>query len=339
MSRTRSVYAAGDRGGNAALEALIACFECARLRFWNRPRTSFVPAGLVSAYVDVALTHWPPMIIGCFCPKSARPLSTAASYAAWNSSVLFVSTAFCHVRSFRNSTIPRPRATDASGENKVSPLWTDLSRSTQVSRKSRGTFDGRSDLERRRSYRMYESGEPSYLSYCAMAPIAASSSRAHSRVYEFGGTSVVVPSHSKISLNAERCSSFVRRASIFVMVCSSRFTPRPHSLHSAKNVACSSRVLGRPAGPCGPPSIKLRKCSWVGHGSWVLMATFVRVAKTSDVPAGGGRVVVVQGHPVALFNVEGRFYAVSTVCLHRGGPIGEGCPAAAGGHGPNHRWG
>src|SRR2546427_9951162 len=315
MSRTRFVYAVVDQWGNAAFATLIACFECARPPFWNRPRTSFVSAGLVSSNVDVALTSWPPMIIGCFCPKSARTLSTAASYAAWNSSVLFVSTAFCHVRSFRNSTIPRPRATDASGENKVSPLWTDLSRSTQASRKSRGTFDGRSDLERRRSYRMYESGEPSYLSYCAMAPIAASSSRAHSRVYEFGGTSGVVPSHSKISLNAERCSSFVRRASIFVMVCSSRFTPRPHSLHSAKNVACSSRVLGRPACPCRWPSIKLRKCSWGGRGSWGLIAPFARGAKTSGLPPGAGRVVGVQGPPGAPVHLKRRIHAGPHVCL------------------------
>src|SRR6266852_6250491 len=109
---------------------------------------------------------------------------------------------------------------------------------------------------------MYESGDPSYLSYWAIAPIAASNSRAHSRVYEFGGTSVVVPSHSKISLNADRCSSFVRRASIFVIVCSSRFIPRTNSLHWARNFACSSRVMERPARPYSPASIKLRKRSW-----------------------------------------------------------------------------
>src|SRR2546427_10087979 len=68
------------------------------------------------------------------------------------------------------------------------------------------------------------------------------------------------------------------------------------------------------------------------------MATFVRVAKTSDVPQGEGRVVVVQGHPVALFNVEGRFYAVSNVCLHRGGPIGEGMLDDAVVTCPNHGW-
>jgi nitrite reductase/ring-hydroxylating ferredoxin subunit len=54
------------------------------------------------------------------------------------------------------------------------------------------------------------------------------------------------------------------------------------------------------------------------------MNAFVRVADVSEVPPGRGKVVVVQGHPVALFNVDGAFFAVSNVCLHRGGPIGEG---------------
>ncbi len=54
------------------------------------------------------------------------------------------------------------------------------------------------------------------------------------------------------------------------------------------------------------------------------MGEFVVVAKVSDVPPGTAKVVVVLGHPVALFNVDGSFHAVSNVCLHRGGPIGEG---------------
>ncbi len=70
----------------------------------------------------------------------------------------------------------------------------------------------------------------------------------------------------------------------------------------------------------------------------VPMAMFVRVAKTSDLPPGERRVVVVQGHPVALFNVSGRFYAVSNVCLHRGGPIGEGVLDDTVVTCPNHGW-
>lgn len=54
------------------------------------------------------------------------------------------------------------------------------------------------------------------------------------------------------------------------------------------------------------------------------MDAFVPMAKVSEVPPGSSKVVVVQGHPVALFNVDGTFYALSNVCLHRGGPVGEG---------------
>jgi 3-phenylpropionate/trans-cinnamate dioxygenase ferredoxin component len=54
------------------------------------------------------------------------------------------------------------------------------------------------------------------------------------------------------------------------------------------------------------------------------MSDPVRVAKVSEIPVGGAKVVVVLGHPVAVFHVADGFYAVSNVCLHRGGPVGEG---------------
>jgi len=54
------------------------------------------------------------------------------------------------------------------------------------------------------------------------------------------------------------------------------------------------------------------------------MAEFVPVAEASEVPPGTSKVVVVAGHVVALFNVDGTFHALSNTCLHRGGPVGEG---------------
>ncbi len=54
------------------------------------------------------------------------------------------------------------------------------------------------------------------------------------------------------------------------------------------------------------------------------MGEFVPVAQTDEVPPGTSKVVVVLGHIVALFNVDGTFYALSNTCLHRGGPVGEG---------------
>jgi nitrite reductase/ring-hydroxylating ferredoxin subunit len=54
------------------------------------------------------------------------------------------------------------------------------------------------------------------------------------------------------------------------------------------------------------------------------MGEFIRVAKTSDLPSGQGMVVEVAGHPIALFNVNGEYFALDNVCPHRGGPVGEG---------------
>ena len=50
----------------------------------------------------------------------------------------------------------------------------------------------------------------------------------------------------------------------------------------------------------------------------------VLVAKASDVRPGESKIVVVAGRPIALYNVNGAFFATDNVCLHRGGPVGEG---------------
>ena len=54
------------------------------------------------------------------------------------------------------------------------------------------------------------------------------------------------------------------------------------------------------------------------------MAEFVKVATKGEIPAGGGKIVQVGGTPVAVFNVEGKFFALHNTCLHQGGPLGEG---------------
>jgi nitrite reductase/ring-hydroxylating ferredoxin subunit len=50
----------------------------------------------------------------------------------------------------------------------------------------------------------------------------------------------------------------------------------------------------------------------------------VKVASVGDVEAGQGRVVEADGKMLALFNVDGVFYAMDNACAHRGGPLGEG---------------
>lgn len=54
------------------------------------------------------------------------------------------------------------------------------------------------------------------------------------------------------------------------------------------------------------------------------MAKTVKVAQTSDLSPGIGKVVQADGRSIALFNVEGTFYAIDNTCTHRGGPLGDG---------------
>jgi nitrite reductase (NADH) small subunit len=50
----------------------------------------------------------------------------------------------------------------------------------------------------------------------------------------------------------------------------------------------------------------------------------VKVAKTGDLSPGQGKVFQAEGQTIALFNVDGSFYAIDNTCTHAGGPLGEG---------------
>jgi 3-phenylpropionate/trans-cinnamate dioxygenase ferredoxin subunit len=54
------------------------------------------------------------------------------------------------------------------------------------------------------------------------------------------------------------------------------------------------------------------------------MSDFVRVCKTSDIPDPGQAVFEVGDRFVALFHMDGGFYALEDCCTHDGGPLGEG---------------
>jgi len=51
---------------------------------------------------------------------------------------------------------------------------------------------------------------------------------------------------------------------------------------------------------------------------------FVRAAKKDEVPPGKIREFQLDGKTVALANVDGKLFVINNVCLHRGGPLGEG---------------
>ena len=54
------------------------------------------------------------------------------------------------------------------------------------------------------------------------------------------------------------------------------------------------------------------------------MPKAVKVAQRSELSPGTGKVVEANGRKVAIFNVEGAFYAIDNTCTHRGGPLSEG---------------
>ncbi len=56
----------------------------------------------------------------------------------------------------------------------------------------------------------------------------------------------------------------------------------------------------------------------------MIMKDFVTVARTHDIPPGTGRTVEVDGIWIAVFNMQGIFYAIDNSCPHAGGPLGEG---------------
>jgi 3-phenylpropionate/trans-cinnamate dioxygenase ferredoxin subunit len=54
------------------------------------------------------------------------------------------------------------------------------------------------------------------------------------------------------------------------------------------------------------------------------MADFIKVAERSALPPGGKLLAEVDGRAIALFNVDGSYFAIDDVCTHDGGPLAEG---------------
>jgi nitrite reductase (NADH) small subunit len=54
------------------------------------------------------------------------------------------------------------------------------------------------------------------------------------------------------------------------------------------------------------------------------MGEFQVVAQLSDLLPGQSKIVTVNDRTIALFNVEGKLYAIHNSCPHEGGPLIEG---------------
>ncbi|HLI26856.1 MAG TPA: bifunctional 3-phenylpropionate/cinnamic acid dioxygenase ferredoxin subunit [Chloroflexota bacterium] len=54
------------------------------------------------------------------------------------------------------------------------------------------------------------------------------------------------------------------------------------------------------------------------------MGEFVRVARVDEVPPGQGKLVEAGGRYIALFNVDGQYYAIDDECTHAAASLSEG---------------
>src|SRR4029079_4513128 len=54
------------------------------------------------------------------------------------------------------------------------------------------------------------------------------------------------------------------------------------------------------------------------------MPKWIRVVAAGELPPGTGGEYVADDRVVAIFNVEGKFYALDGICPHQGGPLGKG---------------
>lgn len=66
--------------------------------------------------------------------------------------------------------------------------------------------------------------------------------------------------------------------------------------------------------------------------------TFVTVAKVGSIPVGQGRSFQVQGRMVAVFHVDGGYFAIDDLCPHMGASLADGHVEAGVVSCPWHAW-
>jgi nitrite reductase/ring-hydroxylating ferredoxin subunit len=68
------------------------------------------------------------------------------------------------------------------------------------------------------------------------------------------------------------------------------------------------------------------------------MSRWVKIAAINDCPPGSAIELVAEDRIVALFNVDGKLFALDGICPHQGGPLGQGDLAGCVVTCPWHGW-
>jgi nitrite reductase/ring-hydroxylating ferredoxin subunit len=67
------------------------------------------------------------------------------------------------------------------------------------------------------------------------------------------------------------------------------------------------------------------------------MSRWVKIAEVDDVPLGMGRAFKIEGDSIAVFNVDGRLFAIDDSCPHQGSSLAmgrlDGCIVTCRSHG------
>ncbi|MBI1799805.1 MAG: non-heme iron oxygenase ferredoxin subunit [Candidatus Eisenbacteria bacterium] len=51
---------------------------------------------------------------------------------------------------------------------------------------------------------------------------------------------------------------------------------------------------------------------------------FVTVARVGEIPEGGRKLARIEDQEIAVFRLDGEYFAIDDVCTHDGGPVAEG---------------
>jgi len=54
------------------------------------------------------------------------------------------------------------------------------------------------------------------------------------------------------------------------------------------------------------------------------MSEYVKIATVDEMPVNSSKLIEIDNIRIALFNLNGAFYAIEDVCTHDGGPLVEG---------------
>jgi hypothetical protein len=83
---------------------------------------------------------------------------------------------------------------------------------------------------------------------------------------------------------------------------------------------CNAEKVGRSAA-FQKASISAPKGSSAGSKE---MTDFVKVAKADEINPGQARLVDVKGKQIAVFNINGDFFAIDNMCTHEEASLAEG---------------